>query len=123
MKTRASTRRDLITNQDTRKVATRRRAIQKRDTSMRTTKDTRTNTAMSRTTHITRSTGRRAESTVVVSMALSMEDMEEEVEVEEVMEEVMVEVTTSGFRSLNIKLKEALLCLLSFFLLLLTQHR
>lgn len=113
MKTRASTRRDLTTKRDTRKVATRRRAIQKRDTSMRTTKDTRTNTAMSRTTHITRSTGRRAESTVVVSMALSTEDMEEEV----------VEVTTSGFTSLNIKLKEALLCLLSFFLLLLTQHR
>lgn len=118
MKMRASTRRDPITKQDTRKVAIRRRAIQKRDISMRTTKDTRTNTAMSRTTHITRSTGRRVESTVVVSMASSTEDMEEVEEVVEVME-----VTISGFSSLNIKLKEALLCLLSFFLLLLTLHR
>jgi hypothetical protein len=106
MKKMVNIRRDHTTKKDTKKVETRRRVVQKRDTTMKTTKDTRTSMEKRNITLIAKSTERREESMVVQNMDSNLEvaDMVEE-EVED-----MVAVIIKNF-SLNC-FKEALMCLI-----------
>lgn len=105
-------RKDRTLNQDTKKVATRRRAALKKDITMKTTRDTRTRRVMSLITLTTRRAERRVARKVDPSMDSAVD-----------MVEVMAAVVanTKNLNHLVIHSNEAFMCLA--FLHLLLRHR
>lgn len=76
MKKKASIRKAVTTRKDTRKKVTRRREDLKRDTLMKTTRDTRTRKDMNHTTLITKSTARREASMAKAHTDSNTEEVE-----------------------------------------------
>lgn len=70
-KMKANTRREVTMRQDSKKVATRRREVQKRVISMKITRVIRTSMDMNLITHITRNTAKRAARREDLSMVLN----------------------------------------------------
>lgn len=102
MKMKANIRREDTTKKVTKKMDIRKRVVQKRGTSMKITRDTRTKKDTNLTTLTTRSTERKVASKVEASMVLNTE---------EVMEEAMARKTTK--HHFDKHFIEAFMCLIT----------